>query len=208
MSAATTEVLEFEVLDVFTRTPFHGNPLAVALGAEDLSTDQMQALAAEFALVPTGSRGPGSPSATSTCGPMRLPAWTSILGPCGSCRPGGPRDRSAALGPEVQAERDGPLPGEGRSEVTVTQGVEMGRPATLRVSVDAEGGVARAARVCGDVVRVSPGWIAVSRAECQWADGQWADGQWLSASGLSASGLSASGLSARVPLQAPGSGRP
>lgn len=45
--------LEFEVLDVFTRTPFEGNPLAVVLGGEELTTRQMQALAVEFALSET-----------------------------------------------------------------------------------------------------------------------------------------------------------
>lgn len=45
--------LEFEVVDVFTRTPFQGNPLAVVLGGERLSVRQMQAVAVEFALSET-----------------------------------------------------------------------------------------------------------------------------------------------------------
>lgn len=45
--------LEFEVVDVFTDQPFAGNPLAVVLGAEHLSTGQMQALAREFHLSET-----------------------------------------------------------------------------------------------------------------------------------------------------------
>ncbi len=45
--------LSFEVLDVFTDRPFAGNPLAVVTGGEDLSAEQMQALAREFHLSET-----------------------------------------------------------------------------------------------------------------------------------------------------------
>lgn len=40
--------LTFETVDVFTDTRFGGNPLAVVFGAEDLSTEQLQAVAREF----------------------------------------------------------------------------------------------------------------------------------------------------------------
>jgi trans-2,3-dihydro-3-hydroxyanthranilate isomerase len=40
--------LDYEIVDVFTDRPFAGNPLAVVLGADDLSTEQCQAIAAEF----------------------------------------------------------------------------------------------------------------------------------------------------------------
>lgn len=45
--------LEFDVVDVFTSTPFSGNPLAVVHGARALSTQQLQALAREFNLSET-----------------------------------------------------------------------------------------------------------------------------------------------------------
>lgn len=45
--------LQFETVDVFTRERFSGNPLAVVLNAEGLSTQQMQAIAAEFNLAET-----------------------------------------------------------------------------------------------------------------------------------------------------------
>jgi len=45
--------LAYEVVDVFTDTPFAGNPLAVVLDAEHLSTEQMQAIAREFNLSET-----------------------------------------------------------------------------------------------------------------------------------------------------------
>ena len=48
-----TAYLEYEVVDVFTGTAFEGNPLAVVLGADDLSTGQLQALAREFNLSET-----------------------------------------------------------------------------------------------------------------------------------------------------------
>ena len=47
------KMLEFHTLDVFTDTPFQGNPLAVVLGADDLTTAQMQTLAREFNLSET-----------------------------------------------------------------------------------------------------------------------------------------------------------
>jgi trans-2,3-dihydro-3-hydroxyanthranilate isomerase len=40
--------LHFITVDVFTDSKFGGNPLAVVLDAQDLSTEQMQAIAAEF----------------------------------------------------------------------------------------------------------------------------------------------------------------
>lgn len=46
-------MLEFHTLDVFTDQPFAGNPLAVVLGADALTTVQMQTIAAEFNLSET-----------------------------------------------------------------------------------------------------------------------------------------------------------
>jgi trans-2,3-dihydro-3-hydroxyanthranilate isomerase len=40
--------LRFDVLDVFTDTPFTGNQLAVVHGADELSTEQLRTIAAEF----------------------------------------------------------------------------------------------------------------------------------------------------------------
>jgi trans-2,3-dihydro-3-hydroxyanthranilate isomerase len=45
--------LAYEIVDVFTDRPFTGNPLAVVFGADDLATDQLQALAREFNLSET-----------------------------------------------------------------------------------------------------------------------------------------------------------
>jgi trans-2,3-dihydro-3-hydroxyanthranilate isomerase len=46
-------VLEFHIYDVFTDRAFSGNPLAVVMGADDLSTTQMQLLARQFNLSET-----------------------------------------------------------------------------------------------------------------------------------------------------------
>jgi len=45
--------LQFETVDVFTADQFSGNPLAVVLNAEGLSTELMQSIAAEFNLAET-----------------------------------------------------------------------------------------------------------------------------------------------------------
>lgn len=45
--------LSFRTLDVFTAKPFTGNPLAVVLGADHLSTEQMQTICREFNLSET-----------------------------------------------------------------------------------------------------------------------------------------------------------
>jgi trans-2,3-dihydro-3-hydroxyanthranilate isomerase len=45
--------LSFHTLDVFTNRRFGGNPLAVVLGADALSTEQMQAITREFNLSET-----------------------------------------------------------------------------------------------------------------------------------------------------------
>jgi len=310
--------LEFEVVDVFTDRPFAGNPLAVVLGAEGLSTAQLQVLAAEFALSETAfplaaseaerARGvdyrlriftpgtelpfAGHPSVgtawllaargevapgrvVQACaagdmplevspdlGPVRLtggtPTWRGDVDPApllaavglpsveldgrlvgtgagtgaalagtgveqvhlfvrpealavlrpdpaalaalpgrvpvgatalagllvvgwegGAGTPASPaRARvrmfgtgigvaedpatgSAALGLGVSAVAAGLLPGEGASELVVSQGVEMGRPSTLHVRVRASGGRATSVSVEGGAVRISSGRIAV-----------------------------------------------
>lgn len=45
--------LEYEVVDVFTETPYAGNPLAVVLGADGLEAPALQAIAREFNLSET-----------------------------------------------------------------------------------------------------------------------------------------------------------
>ncbi len=46
-------MLEYHVLDVFTDAAYSGNPLAVVLGSDDLTTAQMQTISREFNLSET-----------------------------------------------------------------------------------------------------------------------------------------------------------
>ncbi len=59
-----TGPLSYEVVDVFTDQPFAGNPLAVVLDAEGLSTAQLQAIAQEFNLSETAFPMPAPEGAT------------------------------------------------------------------------------------------------------------------------------------------------
>ena len=50
---SASQPLAYRVVDVFTDRAFSGNPLAVVLDADDLTTEQMQAIAREFNLSET-----------------------------------------------------------------------------------------------------------------------------------------------------------
>jgi trans-2,3-dihydro-3-hydroxyanthranilate isomerase len=59
-------MLTFHTCDVFTDRPFAGNPLAIVLGADGLSTAQMQTIAREFNLSETiFVMAPGDPAHTA-----------------------------------------------------------------------------------------------------------------------------------------------
>jgi len=68
------ERLEYEVVDVFTDVAFAGNPLAVVLGADDLDTASLQALAKEFALSETAF-----PMAATDGADYRLRIFTPVM---------------------------------------------------------------------------------------------------------------------------------
>ena len=53
MALPAPDRLDYEVVDVFAPRPYAGNPLAVVFDADDLSTEQCQALAFEFHLSET-----------------------------------------------------------------------------------------------------------------------------------------------------------
>ncbi|MFE9959369.1 PhzF family phenazine biosynthesis protein [Micromonospora sp. NPDC005299] len=75
--------------------------------------------------------------------------------------PEDPATGSAALGLGVWLVASGLLPGEGRFEYAVRQGIEINRPSALACTVTAAGGVAVAATVAGHVMPVARGEIAV-----------------------------------------------
>jgi trans-2,3-dihydro-3-hydroxyanthranilate isomerase len=68
--------LTYHVVDVFTDVPFAGNPLAVVLGAEGLSTVQMQTLAREFQLSETAFPLLDDPQAAASGADYRLRIFT------------------------------------------------------------------------------------------------------------------------------------
>lgn len=75
--------------------------------------------------------------------------------------PEDPATGSAALGLGVWLVASGLLPGEGRSEYAVRQGVEIHRPSALACTVTAADGMAVGATVTGLVMPVARGEIAV-----------------------------------------------
>ncbi|MFJ8582697.1 PhzF family phenazine biosynthesis protein [Micromonospora sp. NPDC093277] len=75
--------------------------------------------------------------------------------------PEDPATGSAALGLGVWLVASGLLPGEGRAEYLVRQGIEINRPSELACTVTAAGGVAVGATVAGQVMPVARGEIAV-----------------------------------------------
>jgi len=75
--------------------------------------------------------------------------------------PEDPATGSAALGLGVWLVASGLLPGEGRAEYAVRQGIEINRPSALACTVTAAGGVALGATVAGQVMPVARGEIAV-----------------------------------------------
>lgn len=100
--------------DVFTDTPFQGNPVAVVLDCEGLSTEQMQSIAAEFAYSETTFvLPPRDPSHT---------AWVRIFTPT--------REIPFAGHPNI-----------GTAFVLATRAAEAGKPFPNTLVFDEAGGV-------------------------------------------------------------------
>jgi trans-2,3-dihydro-3-hydroxyanthranilate isomerase len=87
-------------------------------------------------------------------------AHTRVFAP-GVGVPEDPATGSSALGFGVWLVASGLLPGDGRSDYTVRQGIEMHRPSTLECTVTAADGVAVSATVTGHAVPVAHGEITV-----------------------------------------------
>jgi trans-2,3-dihydro-3-hydroxyanthranilate isomerase len=75
--------------------------------------------------------------------------------------PEDPATGSAVVALGVWLVSLGWVPGDGRTEVRVDQGTEMGRPSRLDLTVEAVGGRAVRSAVGGNVVAVSTGEIAI-----------------------------------------------
>ena len=78
--------------------------------------------------------------------------------------PEDPATGSAALGLGIFLVASGLLPGDGESSFSITQGVEMGRPSHLSVTVRAKAGAVVDVKVSGGVVPVATGTITPPRA--------------------------------------------
>ena len=121
--------LKFHTLDVFTRSRFGGNPLAVVLGADGLSAEMMQTIAAEFNLSETvfvlKPEGPAHSARLRIFTPKaELPfaghptvGTAVLLGELRAVETGGGRDALVVLEEQVGVVRAGvriaATPGEG-----------------------------------------------------------------------------------------------
>lgn len=72
-----------------------------------------------------------------------------------------PATGSAALALGVWLGSSGLLAGDGEHGLTIEQGVDLGRPSVLHVTVVLEGGAVTSCRVAGDTVHVASGTIRV-----------------------------------------------
>lgn len=63
-----------------------------------------------------------------------------------------------------QLNANGALPKTGTTPVQITQGVEMGRPSALRLTIDTDAGAITAIRVAGQAVKIAQGQIRVPAA--------------------------------------------
>jgi trans-2,3-dihydro-3-hydroxyanthranilate isomerase len=150
--------LAYEVVDVFTGTPFAGNPLAVVLDADGLATEQLQSIAREFNLSETAFPLPAAEG--STYG-LRIFTPTTELPFAGH-----PSVGSAWVlhqlgridaGPNVQSCGAGLLPVEVATDsVTLTGG-----PPSVGGPLDAEPFLAALGLAPGDLQGPEPRWAGV-----------------------------------------------
>jgi trans-2,3-dihydro-3-hydroxyanthranilate isomerase len=70
------DMLRYEIVDVFTDRAFAGNPLAVVLDADELASDQLQALAREFNLSETAFPVAPAPADVEAGADYRLRIFT------------------------------------------------------------------------------------------------------------------------------------
>ena len=128
-----TLTLPFQVVDVFTDRPFAGNPLAVVLDADDLRTEQLQAIAREFNLSETAF--PMRPPEGATYG-LRIFTPATELPFAGHPSVGSAwllhQMGRIAAGPNVQACGAGLLP----VEVSATGATLAGGAPTLSEPID------------------------------------------------------------------------
>lgn len=149
--------LAYEVVDVFTCQAFAGNPLAVVLDGDDLTTEQMQAIAREFNLSETAF--PVQPPAGATYG-LRIFTPTTELPFAGHPSVGAAwvlhQLGRIEAGPNVQACGAGLLPIEVGESVTLTGG-----PASVSEPVDPSPLLAALGLSPADLAGPPPRWAGV-----------------------------------------------
>ena len=152
MSASASEAdLTYEIWDVFTDRPFAGNPLAVVFGADALSTEQMQTLAREFNLSETiFVQAPRDPAHS---------ARVRIFFPTAGI-PEDPATGSAAAIFAAELAARGLLAGP-ETKLTIAQGVEMGRPSRIDMTVLTNENKLSAVRIAGQAMRVAKGTVTL-----------------------------------------------
>lgn len=166
---------QFRQVDVFTDTPYLGNPVAVVLGADGLSTEQMQSFArwtnlseTTFALPP---RAAGADYRVRIFTPAReLPfAGHPTLGTCHAwLEAGGQPADPGAIVQECEAGLVTVRPGEGGLAFAAPPQVRSGPvddPIAERVAASL--GIARSDIVDMAWADNGPGWIAVLLASAE-----------------------------------------
>ena len=146
--------LRFETVDVFTTEQFTGNPLAVVLNAEGLTTAQMQAIAAEFNLSETTFvLPPSDPAHTATVriftpkGEMPFAGHPNVGTAFVLARAGTSYGHPVAGDRVVFEEKAGLVPIEILRDGAVVTGAKLASPRLL--SIGAEIPVELIASACG-----------------------------------------------------------
>ena len=146
--------LRFETVDVFTTEQFTGNPLAVVLNAEGLTTAQMQAIAAEFNLSETTFvLPPSDPAHTATVriftpkGEMPFAGHPNVGTAFVLARAGTSYGQPVAGDRVVFEEKAGLVPIEILRDGAVVTGAKLASPRLL--SIGAEIPVELIASACG-----------------------------------------------------------
>ena len=146
--------LRFETVDVFTTEQFTGNPLAVVLNAEGLTTAQMQAIAAEFNFSETTFvLPPSDPAHTATVriftpkGEMPFAGHPNVGTAFVLARAGTSYGQPVAGDRVVFEEKAGLVPIEILRDGAVVTGAKLASPRLL--SIGAEIPVELIASACG-----------------------------------------------------------
>jgi PhzF family phenazine biosynthesis protein len=166
---------QFRQVDVFTDTPYLGNPVAVVLGADGLSTEQMQLFArwtnlseTTFVLTPRASGADYGVRIFTPTGELPF-AGHPTLGTCHAwLEAGGRPAHPGAIGQECQAGLVMVRPGEA--------GLAFAAPPLVRSGPVEDAVTERVARALdiarADIVDIAwadngPGWVAVLLASAE-----------------------------------------